>query len=236
LKPKEIYKLNLIDLGVLIVIALFMFYGIRKGLVLTVFRFASFFASIALARFLYPIVSRFLRGTPLYGGLKDLVENTMGLGNLFQGQTDRILAEADLNALPIPDILKSLLVSNNTPDIYNLLRVETIEDYISGFFANIIVNVIAIALVFAISWVILSFIGRMLDLISRLPVLNSLNRAGGFAVGLLMGVAVAWVGLMLVGLLFATPAYPEVFAYMQGSLAAKWFFNSGFVMELLTGI
>jgi uncharacterized membrane protein required for colicin V production len=228
--------LNLIDLGVLIVIALFAFYGLRRGLILTVFRFASFFASIALARYLYPYVSRSLRDTPLYGALKKLVVDSMGLGSFFQNHANGLLAEADLSSLPIPGILKDLLISNNTPDIYSLLRVETIEDYISGFFANIIVNVLSIVLVFALSWVVLSIIGHMLDLISRLPVLNSLNRAGGLAVGLLMGVAAAWIGLMLIGVLFATPAYPEVFAYMQGSQAAKWFFDSGFVMDLLTGV
>jgi uncharacterized membrane protein required for colicin V production len=219
--------LNLIDLGVVIVIALFVIYGLRKGLILTVFRFVSFFASIALARYLYPHVSRFIRGTPVYDALKNLVTDAMGLAPS---------AEAGLNALPVPDILKDMLISNNTPDIYNLLHVETIEDYVAGFFANIIINVVSIALVFALAWVILSLIGHMLDLISRLPVLSALNRAGGLAVGLLMGVCVAWAGLMLIGLLFATPVYPEVFAYMQGSLAAKWFFDSGLVMDLLTGL
>jgi uncharacterized membrane protein required for colicin V production len=207
---------------------------VKKGLVLTVFRFVSFFASIALARYLYPYVSRFIRGTPVYGMLKNLVTDTMGIGNFVKANAPSV--EAGLDSFPIPDILKDMLVSNNTPDIYNLLHVETIEDYIAGFFANIIINVVSIVLVFALAWVILSLIGHMLDLISRLPLLSTVNRMGGLAVGLLMGVCVAWAGLMLIGLLFATPAYPEVFAYMQGSFAAKWFFDSGFVMDLLTGL
>jgi uncharacterized membrane protein required for colicin V production len=219
--------LNLIDLGVVIIIALFVIYGLRKGLILTVFRFVSFFASIALARYLYPHVSRFLRDTPLYGMLQKLVSDAMGLAPS---------GAVGLDALPIPGILKDMLISNNTQDIYDLLRVETIEGYVTGFFANIIINVMSIALVFALAWAALSLIGHMLDLISRLPILSTLNRIGGLAVGLLMGGCVAWAGLMLIGIFFATPAYPEVFAYMQGSVAARWFFDSGFVMDILTGI
>ncbi len=117
-----------------------------------------------------------------------------------------------------------------------MLGVDNVEEYIAGFFANMILNVLSIIIIFVLACVILGVAGSLLDLVGRLPVISTLNRAGGLAVGLVMGLAVSWVGLLVLGVLFTTPAYGDVYAYAQGSFAARWLIDSGFMMELLTGV
>ncbi len=230
--------MNLIDLGVLVIIVIFLIYGYAKGLIMTVFKFASFFVSVAASWYFYPHVSRFLRGTPLYDALRNWLTESIDLRSLFQGLSENFLngGGEQLQELPIPRILLNMLASKNTPDIYTMLGVETVEEYIAGFFANMILNVLSIIVIFILTWVILNVAGTLLDLVGRLPVINTLNRAGGLAVGLVMGLAVSWGGLLIMGVLFTTPAYEEVYAYAQGSFAAKWLIDSGFMMELLPGV
>ena len=222
--------MNILDLIIIGVIALCALNGFRRGLIKTVFRFISFFAAIFLAGRLYPLISRILRETPLYASLTEAVKNSLGLQSFFRDSAQMSQAEL-FNNLPFPQGLLDMLTKNNNFDMYELLRVSTVEDYIGGFFANIILNIIAMAAVFFAVLIIMSIIGGVLDIVGKLPVINTFNRAGGLAAGLLIGTAVTWLLLAAASLLFATPANEGINQLVEGSLIAKKMFDGQFLLN-----
>ena len=268
--------MNVIDIIILAVMGLCVFIGYRRGLIQTVFRLLSFFISILLTSGLYPYVSQFLRGTPIYDMLKAAVINSLGLDHFLQVQTAPLQTgleavvgnlplptglagvagnlplpaggleavasdlptglDAVVGNLPLPDMLKNSLVSNNLPDIYKLLNVSTIEEYIGGYIANIALNAISAVTVFVLVYLLMRLLGGTLNIIGKLPVIRTFNRAGGAAAGLLAGLLLVWGGLALVNVLLVGPSFAAVTEGLDGSLIAGWLYENNFFMGMLTKV
>ena len=202
--------MNALDFAIIGIVVLSAYFGYKKGLIRTVYRLASFFIAIFIARQLYPYVARALRQTALF----PLLERRIAAGLNLE---ENIAFEN----LPIPGFLQSILHNNNNPDMFALLQVATVEEYISSFFATMILNGIAVLAVFALALIVLGIVGYALDLVSKLPVINFVNRACGFIFGLVVSVAVIW--LCLVVAVFA--GGEDLHALLDGSRVAGWLFE-----------
>jgi uncharacterized membrane protein required for colicin V production len=215
----------------LAVVALCMLIGYKRGLLLTIFGLVSFFLAIFLTRLIYPYVSRFLLQTPLYGHLKQSITDAMGLEPFLQQHTEEQAATV-IQALPLPASLKELLQANNTPDMYQLLNVQAVEEYIGGFFASLAINVIAMAVVFILVLVLLRVVGLLLKVIGRFPIIKPLNRIGGLAAGLALGGVMSYITLTILSLLMAITANPQIYALLHHSGVARWLFANNWMIPL----
>ena len=221
----------LLDVIVIGTLVLFMYLGYRRGLIRTVFSLASFALAIFLSIYLYPIVAEWLRATPVYTALKDYIIRTMGLDEVVYNHATGLI-----ETLPLPEVLRNALMLNNTPDMFELLNVQTIEEYVAGFFAGMAINIIAMVLVFIIVRLILGFLASFLDIVGRLPVIRHFNRGGGLIVGILQGVIVIWIGLALMNLFFLDPTTPELVRLLEESLIAGWVYEHNPIMGILANI
>jgi len=233
--------MNILDFAIITILALCAFFGFRKGLVHTVYRFVSFFAALFLAVRLHPIVSQALRRTFVYDGIRGRIAGSANFEAVFephtpaQGISEAINDSQVINALTLPQPIRDLLYNNNTPAVRDILRVGTLEDFVAGFFANIAINIISILIVFILAFVILKLIGRVLNIVDRLPVISSVNRLGGLIVGIIIGAGVAWLGLTVVILFFST-AGNNMFELIQGSLVTSWMLENDWLLPRLTAV
>lgn len=221
----------MLDLIIIAALMLFMYIGYRRGLIRTVFSLFSFIFAIALASYLYPRVAEWLRSTPLFTGLKDYISRAMGLEDVVQAHTAELVA-----TLPLPDLLQRALLMHDTPNMFELLNVVTIEEYIAGFFAGMAINIIAMVLVFILVRVVLGIIAGMLDIVGRLPVIRSFNHGGGLLLGLVQGVIIVWIGLAVMNLFFLDPTRPELMQLLNESLIAGWIYDNNPIMAMLANI
>ena len=106
--------------------------------------------------------------------------------------------------LPIPSFLKEMMINYNNSEGYQKLNVSDFGGYVVNFFANVILNIVAFVVTLAVVQVVLWTGLTALDLFSRLPLLNLINRIGGLAVGLLQGLLVVWVLFLVISALSAT--------------------------------
>jgi len=225
--------LNGLDIAILALLAICAIAGYRKGLILTVYRLVSLFLAIFLAIQLYPHVAGFLRETPLFPNISSRISSSMNLGERFDNHSSNIETEL-IDTLPLPNAMRNMLHANNTPSMRNILRVDSVEDYVSGFFANIVINAIALLIVFVIVLIGLAVVGIALDLVSKLPVINTFNKIGGLAFGLVMGAVISWLVIIVMTLFFATGVQSQYL--LEGSLIASWIFNNEWVLPWLTDV
>ena len=224
--------MKLLDVIIIAVLALFVFLGYRRGLIRTIFSLVSFGISILLSIYLYPIIAEWLRGTPVFTALKDYIIRTMGLEEVVHLHTVELIG-----SLPVPDLLRrSLLMHYDTPSMFEMLGVHTIEEYIAGFFAGMAINIISMILVFIIVRIILGVLAGMLDIVGRLPVIRPFNRAGGLILGLLQGVLIVWIGLAIINLFFLDPTTPQLASLLNESLIAGWIYEHNPIMVMLANI
>jgi uncharacterized membrane protein required for colicin V production len=224
----------MLDIAVAVIIGFFMFMGYRRGLLLTVFGLLSFVVSIALAGTLYPYVAEWLRATPLYTELQGYIVRTMDLGRFTGGQAS-FLPE-DISKLPIPDILRSALAENYNLETLDFLDVSNIEDYIGGFIAGVGINILSMLLVFLAAMVVMKLVSGLLNVVGRLPVIKTFNRAGGLLIGIAQGLIIVWVCLAAFSLFFLNPTQPQFYTMLEGSVITRWLYENNPLMRLLAGI
>lgn len=142
-----------------------------------------------------------------------------------------------INGLQIPEAFKHILVTNNNNEIYNLLDVNNIGDYIGGMIATLIINIIAFLGVFIIVSILMKVVISLADLVSKLPVLNQINKLGGLAIGAIIGVIVVWFFLGLVlSMLSANPNVAKVYETLEVSKVASFFYDNNLLMKVVTNI
>lgn len=227
----KVGNMNFLDIAVIAIIGLCIFSGYRKGLVKTLYSLFSIFIALFISNKLNPFISSFLREK---GGLYDIFTNNilsaMGLNEKITSYGNAA-GEKIISDLNFPKFITEKLLEMNTPETYEVLGVTNLENYISGFFANILINIIAGILVFAGVIVIMKVLTVSLDLIVKLPVLKSFNKAGGVIAGFLQGTVYVWIGLIIFTLFFASTKN-NFMAILQNSLIAIKFYENNIILNI----
>lgn len=228
--------MNLFDLIVLLIFIISGWIAYKRGFILSLFKLVSRIVSIFLSYKLYPVVSAFLRNvSPLYEAIKSkiapsvLTESTVQ-SNTLAGQS------AAINNLQIPGFIKSSLIENNNPEIYKILNVDGLRDYIAGYIANICINIISLILVFIIVSIGLRIIIGILDLISKLPVLSPINNLFGLIFGVISGLINIWLFFIVLFIFQSNPLFEKVFILLEESLIAGLLYEYNLLLKWITGI
>ena len=216
--------MNSVDIGVIVVVALCALGGYRRGLIYSVYKLVSFFVAVFFAWMLYSPIAEFIRQTFVYDWLKNAIARALDLEGFLETAAQR--GQSLIDTLPLPYIVQGVLHENNNARMFQILRVSTIEDFVAGFFANMIIMALAIVIVFACVMAILSFVGGLIDIVGRLPIIRTINAAGGLAVGILFGIAFSGLALFLLNVFFSTGAHPSIMEALQGSRFGNWVFYS----------
>ena len=131
-------------------------------------------------------------------------DNDRSVAEKITGESDRQMQKKAIDELPIPDMLKKLLINNNTEKTYQKLAVNSFNDYVPKFMANLIMNIIA----FVLTWVIVaSFIWlavMTLDVIANLPVIHGINQVLGLLLGFMQALAIVWITFLVITIFSST--------------------------------
>ena len=178
----------------LVVLVIFGIQGFRKGLLRTVLSMVSTIAVIIITAWLTPNVGDYIR------------ENTQWQEKIEQKMGETLLAELEemeipessqmefIDKLPLPDIMKELLIKNNTAEIYEQFDVNGFAEYLSAYLARGIVNGIAFIIAFIITLIIMRVILFAVNLVTELPLIGTLDALGGFAIGIVHGIF--WIAIL----------------------------------------
>jgi len=209
----------------LVIILVFAIIGAVKGFVKMVVSFASIIITLVLVWFLQPYVSDFLKNfTPVYSGVKSqcvsYVQNEIGrkvnadpnqdIGNVsLDGQMEKILSDSRFSLLAnyLDDASKS--VENATAN-----TIASISDGLGTVIADVFLQIITWLGTFILITIILKIAIFALDLLTKLPVLHSLNKTAGFILGAIIGLMVIWVSMLIVIVFFNT----SIGAYVLNSV------------------
>jgi len=233
---EQIYGVNLADIIVILILIINGFGAYRRGFIITVFRLTSLILTILLTYKFYPAISTFIRNsTGLYETLKNNISNSINMDAI----TDQLLASQGtehIKALQLPDFIKDSLVENNNYEIYNILQVDNLKEYISGYLANICINVISAIGVFLLIFIILKTVESILDVITRLPVLKSINRMFGLVLGLCIGCIMIWVLCTCITFFYANPQFENITQIIETSKIAKVFYYNNIILDTIVNL
>ena len=228
--------INPLDIGAAAVILIFMGFAGRRGLVKSLYKLFAFVFSIFLANLLYPHASRLLRDSGgFYERLKNFFMNTSWIPD-SSGFTTKAAQNLFISGLDLPDFMKFTLMEHNNPDAYAALNADGLTEYIGGFLANLSLNIISMLLLFIVIYIVMRLLGKLLDAVTKLPVISALNRLGGLVIGFFQGVIVILLIFTGVSLFLSQPNFSVFMDLLERSELSKMFYDNNFILHMVTRI
>lgn len=234
--------MNSLMIGVLILAAICVINGYRKGFVRIVFSLVATVVTIVIVGNIAPTVADILvRYTPMEEmiaenfseiiidetaqALVDTVEDGEEIPLKYQIE---IIQDAD-----IPEYLQELLLDNNNSAIYEKLGVDSFVDYISYYLASWVIKVVAFVLAFLFAIILVRVFVFSLDVVAALPVFNGLNRIAGAITGLGFAVIIVWVGFVIVMLMYSSEFGQVCYEMIDDSALLTMLYEKNMIMDML---
>lgn len=220
---------------VLVILAGFGLHGYLRGMVRVLFSLVAIFLTIGLATALTPYTEEFLRTkTPLYDTVKEkCTEHIHQKAQERQGQGEELKPqELTIFGMQIPEEFQSFFSEHVTDEADKLMEDMGVYEKLGDYTANFVLQRLAWILSFTIILILLSVIVHMLDLITKLPVLKSINRLGGLIIGLLEGVIVVWLLFLVIVLCQDSDIGREMMASIQQQPILKFLYDYNIIEEL----
>lgn len=231
---------NILLIGVAAFMVLSTINGYRKGFLKMALSMAAMVGTIILVSILNPYVSRFLMdNTGLYEVLQegttefvtDIFETK--LDNAINTRTDEVFA---IDHLTLPKAIREKLIEDNNSVVYDALGVTGFEEYISGYLACMILNMISYIGTLLIAGFIVKVIFVMADIVEKVPGIKGMNKLAGMLFGFLQGIIIIWIACLVVTAFGATKVGQQILAMIQGSAFLRFLYNNNCLLLLVGNI
>lgn len=227
---------NYVDIAVIGIIALNALIAYRRGLIMTIYRFTYLIINIVLTKMFYPVVSGFIiANTKLLEFFTEKISGILNLETLASKLSVGDMA-GTINGLQLPEFIKQALVENNNYEVYNLLGVGEFGDYIATYLGKWTINILSMILVFIVVSIGIKIIVQFFDLVAKLPILNSLNKMSGLAIGVIMGVTMVWLLCVVINVFYTLDILQPVITMLESSSVAKWFYENNLLQLIFMSI
>lgn len=220
-------------LGIIVAILLFNIWrGYCKGLIKTIFSMCSVIVALVATSFLAPIIAEEVpNNKKVYEFIYEKVEHTIPIQNKDKQEKDVI------ESLTLPQALKDSLIENNNSKIYEMLDIDKAKDtftvYIYSYLTRLVISAICYVVIFIVLLIILFIVANALDLISKLPILNTLNKTGGAAVGLIYGCLIIWIFCIVITIFSGTGFGKAAYECINESPILDYIYNHNLLADTI---
>lgn len=155
------------------------------------------------------------------------------------GRMDEFM-ENVASQLPIPEALQEKICSINIGEsisngvIGASSKIEDVmTEIVAVYIAGMICSAACYIIIFAIVYVILFILFRLANVISKLPLINELNKGLGVLFGLLRGVLAVWIFFIAITVLYNTEFAQAAMACVNDNAFLSWLFDNNLIMNIL---
>jgi uncharacterized membrane protein required for colicin V production len=229
---------NWLVIAVAAVLVAFALKGRKTGFIKTVFSIFSIIIAIVVSSAISPYISKALRtNEKFYNYIYDRVEDVVNLKVEDEDKTTVSEQVESINKLSLPEsIKKNLLDNKNNSEVYKALHVDTFKGYVNGYITTLAINAIAFLITYLVVTIILYAVCAALNIISKLPIINGLNKTAGLLVGLFEGLLVIWVLCIVLTAFSSTEAAQKIYELIQESQFLSCLYNNNLLLRCITNM
>lgn len=222
---------------VIVILAGFALKGRQVGFIKTVFAIFSIVIALVVSIGVSPYISKTLQNNEkFYNYVNDKISDGLHLQEKYDKNTEESKETEAIEALTLPSSIKNELIENNNTEVYKALAIKSFNGYVSGYLTVIAINALAFLVTYMVIQIVLFVLSRVLDIISKLPILNGLNKTAGLIVGLFQGLVVIWL-LCIVLTAFSTSKFgQELFKLINESDILSSIYNNNLLLKVITNI
>lgn len=184
-----------------------------------------------------PYVNTFVKEyTPVYDTIQDKCQTMVSeqIGN--KKTLDKEEQNQVMENMELPDLLKNALVENNTAETYRYLAVSTFTEYISDSLAVMAVNGISFLISFVLSAAVIKLLGFILNVLTKLPVINGINKIAGAAVGGIKCIIFIWIAFLVLTLLCNTTLGQQGMALIQQDAFLNFLYSQNVFVKVFMSV
>ncbi len=221
-----------VDISIIIVVLINAFYGLHKGFIITAFNLAGYILAGIIAKVYYPVVAGIIKNNPsFFSKINSFVTNKV---HMMIDSIDKPNSMSSiLNSFRLPEIMqKGIIESSQIQSQMDNLG-GSFGNFISTTFTDIFINIISIIIVFILARIILAVIIRLLDSISKLPILNEFNKISGLILGIAKGVLIIYIIFAILTPIIMVSPEGVVAEYTYNSKLGEYFYSNNIIINLL---
>jgi uncharacterized membrane protein required for colicin V production len=195
--------------------------GLKNGLIRTAFSTCAIVIIIVASYILGPILATALSNNDtVMKGLTAGVRSTIAIDTLVK--TD-IVDEA-IDSLPFPQIVKNAVRDSGIAGV-GKQNIEGLKTGICSALALYAVKALSFTAIFIILSIVLAILVSILDIISKLPVLNALNKSGGLVIGIIRGLAFIWIACIILTVFCGTEIGKQCMDAVKGNVFLAYIYD-----------
>lgn len=226
--------MNWLLIIVAVILIGYAFNGRRRGFIRTVFALFSTIIALMLTIWVSPVISKQLQEN---NTVREFVTEKVEKVVTFKDLGDKVSEQVEfINKLPMPKAIKHTLVENNTADVYKAMAVNSFKEYISNSIARIIINAGSFLVVMVIIMIALALLCEALNIISKLPIINGLNKSAGLLAGLLQGIVIVWIGCIFLTVLGGTKLGQSMFEMINENTFLSIIYDNNLLLNFIVNL
>lgn len=206
--------------------------GWKTGFIKMIFSLCFMILAVVLTLWISPYVNNFMRGNDkIYGSVTEKVEKVLPK---VSDKTDKNEQISTIEGLTLPKSIKDALIENNNTEVYKKLAVNSFQEYLSNYLTGIVINALAFVITFAIILISLWVLCFVLDLISKLPLLNQVNHLAGLLAGLVHGLVIVWIFFLVLTVFQSSELGQKAMQMIGDNEILSLIYNNNILIDFVT--
>lgn len=217
--------MNLLVLGILAFILLLVFRGYRKGFFKSAASAIGIVLAVLLTAILYPGVNKLLCQ---YTVLDDVIEQKIIEKFELPEETKTATRNEEIDTienLDLPDNVKGWLIANCNGETFLESGVDNVCSYIAKSLTAMVMRGISYVLTLLVLLLLLHILIMVLDVANYIPIVKSINKAGGAIFGAGQGILIVWIFMGIVTLLSTFSWAYQVMQMIDESPLLAWLYK-----------
>jgi uncharacterized membrane protein required for colicin V production len=237
--------MNWLLIIIVLLLALCVVNGYRKGFLRMMYSMVSWVIMFALVTWATPYINTFLRNnTSIYQTIAVYCEQQIREKTEKQieqeaaavpGEAADETQPADLTKLGVklPDSVMNN-ISEKTADLAGeALDASGIYAQVSVGMADFILNGISFFIAFAVGMIVLHFFSGILGIVSRIPIIRGINKYLGTVAGAIYGFVVVWIAFYVIALCSTSEVGGALISYIYESPFLTYIYENNLIVALI---
>lgn len=218
-----------LDIIIISLVLISGFIGIKKGMIVIITKIAGFILATVFAFIFYKsLATYFIANYEFPSKINQSIKSAIASQKQEANEKDEYI-----NLSNIIEKFNLTEKINLEEEQENLSEEKVLSDVIAEKITMYIMNIISFLIIFLCIVIIVAILSVILGAIFSLPLLNSLNKTGGFVAEIVLFVVKLWVILGIVSLLSPMSFMSWIVGLIDNSVIVKFLYNNNILMQLI---
>lgn len=234
--------MNLIDIAVLIILALYVAYGYYRGFLHSVISIGLYMVTWIFAMLFMPLLSGAIKGDEtLYNMMLYYTEGSEYINDVELAKTQVAgISTEQLNTIiekaELPYPMGIHIKSNVATEAFADAGVSTLGDYFNQTMVSVVVNILTFIILFIAIRLLLAFVLNGVDYASSFPKLRHSDGIIGAGFGVIRGVLALFFIFSLTPIILTVLPFEFIKQMIEDSFFSPFFYNSNLFLSMMPGV